>query len=106
MADKKADKKAVKATKEAVWNSYTKQEIAALEKLCTGYRDFLSNCKTERESTTEAVRAAKAAGYRDLAEVVAAGQSLKAGEDLILRLRGEYTVIGGQISRIALTQLG
>ena len=51
-ADKKADKKAVKATKEAAWNSYTKQEIAALEKLCTGYRDFLSNCKTERVSTT------------------------------------------------------
>ncbi len=80
MADKKADKKGVQATKEAAWNSYTKQEIAALEKLCTGYRDFLSNCKTERESTTEAVRAAKAAGYRDLAEVVAAGQSLKAGD--------------------------
>ena len=34
------------------------------------------------------------------------GQSLKADNELILHLRGEYTVIDGQISRIALTQLG
>ena len=81
MADKKAAKeKDTAKAKEAVWNTYTKQETAALEKLCAGYRDFLSSCKTERESTAEAVQQAQAAGYRDLAEVMASGKKLKAGD--------------------------
>ena len=34
------------------------------------------------------------------------GQSLKSGEELVLRLRGEYTLANGQITRIAITPLG
>ena len=59
-----------------VWNQYSEDERQALEKLCTGYREFLSHCKTERESVKEAIRQAKAAGYRDLKEVIASGHKL------------------------------
>ena len=64
----------------SVWSSYTEADREALEKLAAGYRDFLSTCKTERESVVEAVRQAKAAGYRDLCDVLQAGEKLKAGD--------------------------
>ena len=37
-------------------------------------------CKTERESVTEAVRLAQEAGYLDLADIIAQGTALKAGD--------------------------
>ena len=66
--------------KTSVWSKYTEAERAAVDELARGYIDFLSDCKTERESVTEAVRLAQAAGYRDLADVIAAGAKLKAGD--------------------------
>lgn len=66
--------------KTSVWSKYTAEERAAVNELAQGYIDFLSNCKTERESVTEAVRLAKAAGYRDLGDIIAQGLSLKAGD--------------------------
>lgn len=74
MSDKK-DKK-----QEAVWNTYTAKEKQAMETLCAGYRAFLTKCKTERESTADAVREAEAAGYVDVAEVMAQGRKLQPGD--------------------------
>ena len=48
--------------KASVWSKYTEVERAAVDELAHGYIDFLSDCKTERESVTEAVRRARAAG--------------------------------------------
>lgn len=66
--------------KASVWSKYTEAERAAVDELAHGYIDFLSDCKTERESVTEAVRRARAAGYRDLADVIAKGKTLAAGD--------------------------
>ena len=66
--------------KTSVWSKYTEKERAAVNELARGYIDFLSDCKTERESVTEAVRLAQAAGYRDLADIIAQGTPLKAGD--------------------------
>ena len=66
--------------KTSVWSKYTEAERAAVDELARGYIDFLSDCKTERESVTEAVRRARAAGYRDLADVIANGETLAAGD--------------------------
>ena len=66
--------------KTSVWSKYTMEERAAVDVLAHGYIDFLSDCKTERESVTEAVRRARAAGYRDLADVIAKGETLAAGD--------------------------
>ena len=73
MADKKDNK-----TKE-IWNAYSAGEKKKLEKLCDDYKDFLSTCKTERESVEEAVRLAELAGYRSLEDVIAKGDKLSAG---------------------------
>ena len=73
MADKKDNK-----IKE-IWNAYSAGEKKKLEKLCDDYKDFLSTCKTERESVEEAVRLAELAGYRSLEDVIAKGDKLSAG---------------------------
>ena len=73
MADKKDNK-----TKE-IWNAYSAGEKKKLEKLCNDYKDFLSTCKTERESVEEAVRLAELVGYRRLEDVIAKGDKLSAG---------------------------
>ena len=63
-----------------VWNSYDEAQLNALESLAKDYRAFLDVGKTERECVTEAVRLAEAAGYRDLDDVIAAGETLQAGD--------------------------
>ena len=66
-----ADKKKKEEQKEqSVWNTYTAKEKKALEKLNEGYKAFLSKCKTERESTTEAIAQAEAKGYRNLEDII------------------------------------
>ena len=36
--------------KKSVWTGYSAEERAAVDALARGYIDFLSDCKTERES--------------------------------------------------------
>ncbi len=62
------------------WKEYTKKELRELEKLSRDYRTFLDVGKTERECAARVVEMAKAAGYRDLAEVVETGEKLKPGD--------------------------
>ncbi|BBF41643.1 probable M18-family aminopeptidase 1 [Lachnospiraceae bacterium KM106-2] len=52
----------------------------AVKDLCERYKNYISDCKTERECVTEAVRIAKEHGYKDLDEVIKAGTKLKAGD--------------------------
>ena len=62
------------------WTGYNETQLAELEALAKDYRKYLDHGKTERECVTESVALAKKAGYRDLEEVIAAGESLKAGD--------------------------
>ena len=62
------------------WKSYSEQQLTELEVLARKYREFLDHGKTERECVRETVELAKAAGYRDLEEVIADGDGLKAGD--------------------------
>ena len=65
-----------KDKKPSVWNKYNDEEKVQLENLSKGYIDFLSRCKTERESVTYAIKAAEQAGYKNFAEV----NTLRAGD--------------------------
>ncbi|MBO4401305.1 MAG: aminopeptidase [Selenomonadaceae bacterium] len=66
--------------KPSIWSGYTDADKAALEKLNAGYIDFMSRCKTERESVVEAIKQAEAVGYKDLREIISSRQRLKAGD--------------------------
>lgn len=63
-----------------LWEVYTEEQLQELEALNEAYKKYLDAGKTERECTREAVRMAKAAGYRDLKEMMAEGEKLTTGD--------------------------
>ena len=65
--------------KDSLWSQYSDAEKQELEALNKGYREFLTTCKTERESVKEAVKQAEAAGYRNLTDIIKSGERLTAG---------------------------
>ena len=66
--------------KNNAWLTYTKQEREELEKLCSAYRNFLDDGKTERECVKLAVSMARKAGYKDINDIVEKGIKLKGGD--------------------------
>ena len=64
----------------SIWSEYTDDDKAALESLAAGYIDFISRCKTERESVVEIVKRAEAVGYKNLDDVIKSGGKLAAGD--------------------------
>ena len=97
---KLADKKKMKTKEEKdvhVWNTYTTAEKKKVYSLADDYRNFISDCKTERESVSEAVRMAKAAGYVELSEAVRKKKKWKPGDKI-------YAV--GMKKTVALFQIG
>lgn len=66
--------------RENAWKTYSAEQLAELEALAVRYKSFLDAGKTERECTREAVRIAKEHGYRNLEDVIKAGEKLKAGD--------------------------
>ncbi len=63
-----------------IWNKYSEAQLTELEALACEYRTFLDNCKTERECTAKTIELATAAGYRDLNEIMKAGETLNPGD--------------------------
>lgn len=62
------------------WEKYSNSDIKKVNAFAEEYRQFISECKTERLCVAKAVELAKAAGYRDLQEVIDKNQKLKAGD--------------------------
>ncbi len=85
------------------WKDYTKKEIRELEKLNKDYRAFLDAGKTERECVSQTVKLAKKAGYRDLKDVMEAGESLTAG-DKVYAVNMKKSIALFQIGRKPLEQ--
>jgi aspartyl aminopeptidase len=76
------------------WKSYDEKQLQELHTLNEGYKEFLSNGKTERECVQLTVKAAKDAGYQSLDEV----SQLKTG-DKVYAVNMEKTVILFQIGK-------
>ena len=66
--------------KENRWTGYDEKQIKDLNALAEDYKDFLNHVKTEREAVEEVTKRAEKAGYRNLADVIAKGESLKSGD--------------------------
>lgn len=62
------------------WKAYDDASLAELEQLCSDYRAFISENKTERECVSASIKLAEAAGYKNLDDVVAQGGTLAAGD--------------------------
>ena len=62
------------------WKKYSDEDKKNVFTFADEYKTFISECKTERECVKKAVELAKKAGYRDLQEIIAANETLKAGD--------------------------
>ncbi|SFG03229.1 Aspartyl aminopeptidase [Lachnospiraceae bacterium C7] len=76
--------------KKNAWLKYTDQDSKKkVFDFAEEYRQFLSNCKTERECVIEFYDRAKKAGYRDLEELIESNATLKAGDKIIANNMGK-----------------
>lgn len=62
------------------WNKYDEDTVKKVFEFANDYKEFISNCKTERECVNESVKIAQKAGYTDLFKVIRKGEMLKAGD--------------------------
>lgn len=66
--------------RKTAWENYNEAQIKEVFEFCEGYKEFLSECKTERECVKAVIKEAKAAGFRDLNQVIANEGVLEAGD--------------------------
>lgn len=62
------------------WKGYKQKQLKELEALCSEYRDFLDNGKTERECVKITIEQAEKSGYKNLDTIIKKKQKLKAGD--------------------------
>ena len=75
------------------WLDYTKEQLADLDRLCEGYKRFISDNKIEREVCAASIEQARAAGYRDLEELVAQGVALAPGDKVYASNHGKGVLL-------------
>lgn len=63
-----------------IWSTYTPEQITELDHISEKYKSCLNEGKTERECVELSIRMAQEAGYRDLKEIMAKGETLKTGD--------------------------
>ncbi len=66
--------------RENCWKKYTGEQLEELNQINVLYKNCLNKGKTERECVALAVLMAEADGYRNLEDVIAAGETLQAGD--------------------------
>lgn len=62
------------------WNTYDLELQKKCNEFADGYKQFISDAKTEREFTDEAVNLAEKYGFRELSALIDSGEKLKAGD--------------------------
>ncbi|KMT23091.1 aminopeptidase [Clostridium cylindrosporum] len=62
------------------WETASDDDIKKVMEFNDGYKKFMDNSKTERESVEEIVKIAKANGYRNLKDIIKNGGDIKSGD--------------------------
>ena len=76
----------------SAWEKYTAKQLKEVEKLSTDYKQFISECKTERECVDYIVERVEKEGYVELNQLIASGKKLQAG-DKVYAVNMEKAVI-------------
>ena len=79
--------------RENAWTKYNEEDIKSLEILSKDYMDFLNNGKTERECTALLVEMAEKKGYRNLEDIIAAGETLELGSKVYANNMGKAVML-------------
>lgn len=62
------------------WDKYSKEDLNKVFSLSDRYKNFISKCKTERESVDELIILAEQQGYKNVEDIIKNGGTLKAGD--------------------------
>ncbi len=81
------------AREKSLWEIYTDEQRTEMENLCICYKDCLNRGKTERECVSISIEMAEQAGYRNLADCIAEGAKLKAGDKVYAQYNGKTLVL-------------
>ena len=79
--------------RENAWKSCNKQTVKEVFGFCEGYKKFISECKTERECTRRSIQMAEEHGYRNLKEIIAGKETIKAGDKVYADNMGKAIVL-------------
>lgn len=63
-----------------IWEKYSQSKLDKMEKFCNSYKDFISNCKTERECIDFFTNIAQKNGFINLEKALAENTKLKQGD--------------------------
>lgn len=92
------------------WSKYPEgKKRKVVMDFAEGYRKFLSVCKTERECADFFMEMARESGFKDLADIIEKGGSLKAGDKVFLSNHGKGValfVIGSEPLEKGMSILG
>lgn len=66
------------------WLKYEDGQLTDIAAFCEGYKNFITDCKTERECVRESIRLAEKEGFQDLKEYICSGKELKAGDKVYI----------------------
>ncbi|MBE5911620.1 aminopeptidase [Pseudobutyrivibrio sp.] len=76
------------------WSKYTSEkDKKKVFKFGEEYRQFISECKTERECVEFFIAAAEKAGYKNLEDVIKSGKKLKAGDKVYAANKGKELAV-------------
>ncbi len=75
--------------KKNAWDKYPSNKREEIFAFAETYRNFISDCKTERECTAHLYAKAKEAGFADMDELIASSATLKAGDKVIANNMGK-----------------
>ena len=67
---------------ESFWEKADENIISSVMDFNEGYKKFMDNSKTERESVLEIVKVAKSNGYKNISDLIKSGETVKAGDKI------------------------
>ena len=71
------------------WLNYTKEETKEINELGNRYKDFLSNCKTERECTERIISEVEEKGFQNIEEYIKQSKQILPGNKIYVNNRGK-----------------
>ena len=71
------------------WSKYNNKQVKEVFEFCEGYKNFMSTCKTERECVKEAIKLAKAEGYKDIEDFLRDNKKLQPGDKVFANNKGK-----------------
>ena len=83
--------------RKTAWEKYTKKQKTEVMTFAEGYRQFISDCKTERECVKEFVKIAGNQGFKDLSKLIEKKTSSTAADSYLTFEGGKKHKLNGVI---------